>query len=414
MQRNDKIVFFSFLSLNLFQWLSIVESTYGIPAFAKYLFSIFTLGVLIYYRCVQPVFFNRRLLFYTIILTFVLWSLYLLISSLLQFNDFFYIQRLFGQRYFYLPYLLPLIILFTKFDIHFFGSYFNFAYKFIFLAVILQIMVFAFGFARENWQEYTARIGIFDLGSGFLLLTAHYSNKKYASLTMIGFFLMNALLMMLYGRRGMLLNILIPLMFMIYIRLRSPIVKAQDRKVIYLYLFMFLIALALMFNHLSKSAYIFQRGFSQAAFQESRGRVFEDFFLDFASKKDWILGRGLDGTILRTVSEEGTENLIENGYLTIVLKCGLLYLIPMLLIFGKACYLGFFKSNNDLSKALSVIIFTQIIYMIGFGLPVYSTSYILIWISVSACFSPEIRQASNEDFYEILNRDSNIHLIPES
>lgn len=409
MQRNDKLIFFSFLSLNFFQWISIVESTYGIPPFVKYVLSVFTFGVLFYYRLSNPVVFKKKSLFYPVILIFVIWSTYLLITSILEFNSLFYIQRLFGQRYFYLPYLLPLLLLFTKFDIHFFGSYFNYAYKFIFLALILQMLIFAFGFSRENWQEYTARVGLFDLGSSFLLLTAHFSKKNYVSLTIVIFVLINALMMTLYGRRGMLLNILIPLMFMLYIRLRSPLVQAQNRKVIYFYVFIFLIMVIFSFDYITKSAYIFQRGFNQSAFQESRGRVLEDFFLDFASKKDWLWGRGLDGTILRTVSVEGTESLIENGYLTIILKCGLLYLIPMLAIFIRACYLGFFKSNNDLSKALATIIFTQLIYMIGFGLPDYSTDYILIWISVSACFSPEIRQASNEDFFNALNMEYNVY-----
>jgi hypothetical protein len=144
---------------------------------------------------------------------------------------------------------------------------------------------------------------------------------------------------------------------------------------------------------------------SRAGYLESREVVFRDFFSDFKSTKDWIFGRGIDGKILRTINiEQGIRgDTIENGFLTIILKGGLLYAIPFTFILLRASYLGFFRSKNDLSKALASICLIHIIMMFYSSIPEYSTRYIFIWISVSACFTPQIREYSNEEIYQAIN-----------
>jgi hypothetical protein len=102
----------------------------------------------------------------------------------------------------------------------------------------------------------------------------------------------------------------------------------------------------------------------------------------------------------------GTKaNFFENGFITILLKGGLLYSIPFILIFLRASYLGLTKSNNELVKALASLILIQVMYMFTWGLPTFSTQYIFIWISVSACFTPEVREYSNEQIYQVINMD---------
>jgi hypothetical protein len=161
-----------------------------------------------------------------------------------------------------------------------------------------------------------------------------------------------------------------------------------------------------LFEPVLSSAYVFQRGFDTASLEASRERVFEDFFIDFSGTNEWLFGRGLDGDILRTITEEGTGKLIENGFLTVILKGGLFYLIPMLIIMLKACYLGFFKSNNDLGKALAALVFIQIISMMMHGLPEYSSHYVLVWVAVAGCFSSAVREPDNEEVFLKMNPDT--------
>jgi hypothetical protein len=382
----------------------IVEFKFGVPRIVKYVFSVFVLGSLIYFKIKNPSKPDPGGLYYPLIVLFVFWSVLLLILTCFRFTSALSIQKALGEPYFFIPYLLPLIILYTKFDLEFFSSYFYFAYIFILPAIVLQLFTIGLNLSRENWAEQVGYIGIFDIGSTFILLIAHMYKKKLAAYLFIFFNLIMIFLYFYYGRRGVIVEYIFLFLFMIILRLRSKILSYKDRVTIYFSALVFII-LIMLFGYLTQSSYAFERGFSKDAFDESRGLVFEDFFNDFRSASDWIYGRGIDGTVLRSINmEEGASNIIENGFLNIILRGGLFYSIPFVLILLRAGYLGFFKSRNDLAKGMGTLLFIHVIIMYYYNLPVYSTRYILIWICVSVCFSSPMRNYSNEEIYEAINK----------
>jgi len=255
----------------------------------------------------------------------------------------------------------------------------------------------------QNLHENLHRIWIFDIGSSFLLLTAHVSKKRAVSIVILFYIILMLLLSVLWGRRGMLIEYLLLIIFMIIIRIKSSFIRTNSRVKIFLSL-LALIFLLIIFGSLFESTFVFQRGFTLEAFNESRGLVIEDFLIDFTSTSDWIFGRGIDGSILRTIDiNSGSENLIENGFLTIILKGGLLYLIPFIIIFSRAIFLGFFCSRNDLAKSLAAILLIHLIIMFTFNLPDYSSKYIIAWVAVSACLNPEIRNTTNLELAKAFN-----------
>lgn len=402
MNKSIKIFIFSLIFLNLLNWISVVEFVYGIPQVVKYFFSATVLIVLIYYRFSNPLKPQCGSAFYGITIFFVTWSLILLILAFQRFNSIFYIQRLFGQRYFFIPYLLPLLLLFSKFNLAFFKKFFYYSFLFIIPAILMQMVIIT-SLSVQNLHENLHRIWIFDIGSSFLLLTAHISKKRSVSIFILLYIVLMLILSVLWGRRGMLIEYLLLIIFMIIIRIRSPFIRATSRMKIFLSILAFAFFL-IMFGSLFESTFVFQRGFTLEAFNESRGLVIEDFLIDFSSTSNWIFGRGIDGSILRTIDiNSGSETLIENGFLTIILKGGLLYLIPFIIIFLRAIYLGFFSSRNDLAKSLATILLIHLIIMFTFNLPDYSSKYIFVWVAVSACFNPGIRNITNEELAEAFN-----------
>lgn len=403
MQKNYKLLILSFFLLNLAVWITWVEVKYGIPKLVKYVLSVSVLGIIIFYWLRNPSKPVTGIWFYPVIMIFVLWSVIMLISAISGFSSISYLQLALADTYFFIPYLLPLILLFTKFELKFFGNLFYCSYILIIPAIIIQFYFILTGPSQENWLEQTNMIGIMDIGSFFLLLTAHFSEKRSISFLVLCYYLLWIILWSFYGRRGALVNNLLLLVFMVIIRLRSSFVKTYDRLRFFLSLLV-LLMLFLVYGYLLTSSYAFQRGFSMSAFDESRGSVFSAFFYDFgASTSDWIFGRGINGTVLRSFISFDEFPIIENGFLTILLKGGLLYSIPFVLILLRASYLGFFRSNNDLVKALASYIFIYLIVMALFNLPSYSTNYILLWISVSACFTASLRNCSNEEVYQVIN-----------
>jgi predicted membrane protein len=86
-----------------------------------------------------------------------------------------------------------------------------------------------------------------------------------------------------------------------------------------------------------------------------------------------------------------------------LLKGGFLYVTPFIIIILRAIYLGFFKSNNDLLKALASYIFVYFVMMVSYNLPSFTTDYIFVWISVTACFTASLRNHSDNEVYQALN-----------
>jgi hypothetical protein len=388
--------------------MPIFEFNYGIPSIVKYVIAVIVLGNIIYNRYSHPSKPVPEGLYYPVIIIFISWSLILLITSSLKFDSVFYIQRVFAQPYFFIPYLLPVFLLYTRFDLEFFSYLFYYSFLFIIPSLIIQLFIIATSISTSMWVEQVGYIWIFNVGSSFLLLTAHISKKKYVFYIVLLYSVLWVFMWSFYGRRGMLIESIVLLIFMVILRLRSSFLKIADRFKMY-YSILILTILFVTFGYLITSSYAFQRGFDKDAFEASRGGVFGDFFSDFSSTTDWIFGRGLLGNVLRSLNyEEGIADTIENGFLTVLLKGGLLYLIPLLLILLRASFLGFFRSNNDLTKAMASVILIYVMMMAFFNLPNFGTQYILVWIFASACFTQKIRYYSNEEVSQAINYRNNL------
>jgi hypothetical protein len=135
---------------------------------------------------------------------------------------------------------------------------------------------------------------------------------------------------------------------------------------------------------------------------DSRTTIIEEFIYDFnKSDLDWVTGRGIFGSFYSKNNgdkeRDGQRNLIENGYLHIILKNGLLYLIPFILLSIIASILGFFYSKNLLSMASAVLIIVNLIDMIGYGIPFLGLKYLNLLIAFGFCFSQQIRSMSDSD-----------------
>lgn len=401
MDKSQKVLIFFLFVLNLFGWIS-SDTSFGIPSIIKYIISVSVIGVIIWYKFKSPTNPIPGSISGFFVLFFVIWSVVLLIRSLFMFSSVFYIQRVFQDPYYYIPYLLPVIILFTRFDIKFFGKLFYYSYVLMYPTLIILFLIILTGLSRENWSEQVRLIRIFDIGSLFLLMTAHISKKRSVYTLVLIYYLLWIFLWSYYGRRGMLMESMMILIMTIVLRLRSSFLNIADRMRIYLSVFS-IVVLVVAYGYLFTSTYAFERGFDSSAVVESRGAVLEPFFFDFNSTSDWIFGRGLDGTVLRSFITLNQYTSVENGFLTLLMKGGLVYTIPFLLLLLRAIYLGFIRSNNDLAKALASYLLLYFIMLAYFNLPDYSVHYVFVWVSVSACFSTELRNKGNDEVREVFD-----------
>jgi len=139
---------------------------------------------------------------------------------------------------------------------------------------------------------------------------------------------------------------------------------------------------------------------SQRGDEDTRTGV-EIYFYDDMKINDWIFGKGITGEYFCPNIEEDQvsnyRNVIETGYLQVILKGGLISLSLLLLIIMPAFSKGVFFSKNLLSKAAGVwiLIFTMSLYP---ATPVsFNLNYLLVWISVGICYSSKFRKMTDAE-----------------
>lgn len=136
---------------------------------------------------------------------------------------------------------------------------------------------------------------------------------------------------------------------------------------------------------------------------ESREGIIEEFLIDIKPMSfDFFLGRGINGTFYSyylgydeygdMAPGGGQRNLIENGYLNIILNHGFLFLFSFVFLSIYGVIKGFFYSRNILSKAAASFLLVNLVDMIGYGVPELTYKYFFVWFSLTICFSREIRQ----------------------
>lgn len=381
---------------------------YGFPSAIKYLISFSVLCFLLYYRYTTPYKPDPGHIYKGILSFFVLWSIILLGAVIINphselWPTLSFPQRVFGQPNFFLPYVFPIFVLYSKFSIDFFINLIKYASIFLFLAVLVEMYTLLSGVSIAD-KEQQSRVLLFDLGSSFLLLISHLSKKKYIFHAAVFYLLLRIILLAQWGRRAMFLDALLVIAAMVITRLKTVYLTFNDRMKMYFTGFI-LVFIFLSVSHIISSIYIFQRGFNQEAQEETRGFVYEAFFRDLNTAPEYFFGRGIGGTIVRDVDSGRIVDFVESGYLILLFKGGLLYLIPFLIILMRAFYLGFFKSKNYIVKALAILILIYMISMYGWNWPDLSARYLFLWISVSGCYNAELRSINNETIFTLINTE---------
>lgn len=247
--------------------------------------------------------------------------------------------------------------------------------------------------------------GIF-IGVGFTIFMSYcfqYINgwKKYLfPAVLVAYFLCTVA----GAGRGDSVMTLLYVFFFLYLWFKYPY-KAEGRGSINVkVLFVALIACAGIYYLYTNTNY----------FDALMGRIFEDQSTRFVAAsgregftsdmiKDfngnilyWLFGKGINGTYFTTDGNYNRDT-IEWGYMYLILKGGIIYLLTYCVVLLKAARRGFYKSNNLVCKALAIMCFLRVISLIPFGFPSVSVEFFLIWIGVKVINTEELLLMSDDE-----------------
>ncbi|EKB49152.1 hypothetical protein [Cecembia lonarensis] len=333
---------------------------------------------------------------------FFVFTSYLFVDSFRP--EVFYIQEFLVGELYALPYLLPLFMLSIILAPSQLRQYFLICKKLLIPGVLVLIFIIA-NLNFENWLLHVYTYELFLFSFPILFLVKDFWNNKRLDFFLYIVFVLTIFIAGFYGRRSIFGDLILIFVFYQLITLSSKSTSKLSLIFRYSVLGLFIIPVFLIYSSDFTQFSVFKRGLNKAGWEESRGQVLEEFFSDFGSTKDWLIGRGLNGTVKRSIgssADKGEGRVIENGYLTLVLKGGNVYFLLILYFFLKAFYLGWFQSNNDFTKAFAALLLIHLLGMIGFNIPVFNHRYILLWLSIPICFSVYYRGLTNEQVKQLI------------
>lgn len=241
---------------------------------------------------------------------------------------------------------------------------------------------------------------LFALPSAFLLFSYKLIPKKYLKVSWL-VFILSLFTSVVYGRRSYIAFHIVYLIIMGYVYFFSK--NGSRGKKFFLIFSLIIFSLILFFSYSDISYFTV---LANRAGEDTRSGVEDYFYEDFEGKTiDWIFGRGIDGTYYCPAFKDNpNRSVIETGYLQIILKGGIVFLIFYLFFLLKAAYLGFFRSNNMLGKTMSLFLLANVIFLVSGNTLEFSLRQIIIWVSVLFCFNNRFRIMDDESVYNMIKK----------
>lgn len=304
-------------------------------------------------------------------------------------------------------YFVPLVLCFPKNLIYLkrtFDTIVIFAFFFILFCLFFRKdLLYSYGdndISKNIALYFTTNLGI---PSGFILLTYvyHSNRRKLFALFLIILILLLAAIRARRASIFMSMSILCVFYYIYY--------YANKKKVLYILLSFFLIPIIIaggitIFNQNKKHLFHF---LTERGNEDTRTLVEIYFYQDMKTSKDLIFGRGMNGEYFCPNIEEndnsGYRDIIETGFLQIILNGGLISLVLLLLIAIPAVFKGLFYSKNVLSKAAGLWILLFLIFSYPILIVTFTMNYLLFWISIGICYSGKIRIMSDNNIKEIFS-----------
>ena len=297
------------------------------------------------------------------------------------------------------PSVIPFFVFFNKKDLTFFyfiKSFYILSLVFLFFSIINPYLITH----RSTAEAY---ILSFAFTAGFLFLNARYVSKKVTWVAVLSL-LIGIISFTYLARRNAIASFAGLLLFGLYFIFRN---LSASKFIRLIPLFVGIIIIFLLGTDKIPNSFFIK--INERLTEDTRSDVFYNYFRGM--EKDMNFGKGMGGTYYSPIDEMETDDgviygavenrdVIENGYLQLLLNGGYLQIILFGLMLLPAAILGIFKSTNQLSRACGVVIVLWLIDMSVYGMPRLVLQYILVWMAVGICYANSFRNKTDDEIYE--------------
>ena len=334
-----------------------------------------------------------------------LWTLYIIFRN--GFSSLQMISHLLFMPFNYVCLLMPFILLpFAK--IENLQRYVNFIVKTVKVSLFLMIVLFPFMY--KSWQgdmdSQGESIQLFEVlntyingGLAFCLILIELvekRDKKYIHIASI----VSLFLALFFARRGVALSYLVAYSFYFLVRLYSQnaggkIVTFLKGSIICLIIGLFVV---------SYGGSLFSRLYERGT-EDTRSVIELSFLEQIISSGEIVQGRGFAGTYSAWEGMDYAQERegIETGYLHLILKGGIVYLVLMGLLFIPTFFCGLIGSRNKYVKILSLYnLWFILFFIVANNNMTFSMRFFMFVISTYIIYNKKYRKMSNWQIKEIL------------
>jgi uncharacterized membrane protein len=394
----NPVYFFNFL-LPIFIVAQLINTQFGfisvgllyILQFASYAVALFCLR-----KIINDFHFENKY-FQIIFWIFIIYQLIMLVRGFPgTYSDVkYYLQA----DFIFWPSVIPFFVFFNKKDLTFFyfiKSFYILSLFFLFVSIINPYLITH----RSTAEAY---ILSFAFTAGFLFLNARYVSKKVTWVAVLSL-LIGIISFTYLARRNAIASFAGLLLFGLYFIFRN---LSASKFIRLIPLFVGIIIIFLLGTDKLPNSFFIK--INERLTEDTRSDVFYNYFRGM--EKDMNFGKGMGGTYYSPIEEMETDDgviygavenrdVIENGYLQLLLNGGYLQIILFVLTLLPAAILGIFKSTNQLSRACGVVIVLWLIDMSVYGMPRLVLQYILVWMAVGICYANSFRNKTDDEIYE--------------
>lgn len=376
-----------FLLLICISLIPIIDGTinFGQAPIVSFIFSCFYFLILMISAYRRKFFIQNKLVFKVLFF----WVLIMLVRTV-EFN-YDYFRGIFVSPYLFMPFTFPFIVGVFEF------SDLKKCIRYIHLINILCIFFFvidlnfnlsgregAIGF-HENLSHYLAF-------PNFLLMFYFLRLTSFQKITSIVVFIMGLLLSVYLARRSL------SGIYMCAAMLAVILLIYQTRSVIGLFSLVFCLSIMIVaMYYLYSNGQDIYAGLLDRLYEESRGSVVYDFNKSMTDI-DLVIGKGIGGSyyLLTSDMDESVlgshRNIIESGFLNLILYGGYIAVFIFALIYVGAIYNGYFRSENMLAKAFATLLVLHLLEFYPAGILFFNIHFLLIWIGIAQCYNKKFLQ----------------------
>lgn len=148
---------------------------------------------------------------------------------------------------------------------------------------------------------------------------------------------------------------------------------------------------------------LFEDGNTGSFAKSGREEFMQDMLNDFDwNPFFWLFGKGINGAYEACSDGGYMRDTIEWGFMQLILKGGVFYLVTYCFVLLRTAYLGILKSNNLVCKSFGFMCLIRVVELITFGHPSISVEFFFVWLGVGFV---------RNRFFRIMNNDSIIQMF---